>query len=163
MLNAATKEVIRHTQTLRNQPAVCRDITVKKVRKYSSVPPFTPLCMRVKTNKACYIYILNIGSSGRVSTLIPNDDEPQHHLEPGRVLEFPPEGADYAFELDDQPGVETLILLAYSIPCRVEQAERDCCRVREDATVKRDITVKKRSQTPLGFLELQFSHMPHLP
>ena len=160
VLNAVTKDVIRCTQTLHSHTAVYRDIKVKKVRKYSSVPPLTPLCVRVKASLDCYIYIVNIGSSGNVTTLVPNDHEPCHLLEPGRTLQFPPEGADYEFELDKQSGVETLVLLAYSTPCGVEQAESDCHRIKENAAICRDITVRQKSQTPLGLLEVQFSHEP---
>ena len=156
--NATTGSIIRGATT-----------TVHPIKKkYSSVPPGTPLCVQVKANRGCYIYIINIGSSGKVSTLIPNEYEPQNYLTSDTTLVFPSKEADYEFELDNHSGEETLVLLAYSTQCNTEQAERDCHRLKEDATTYRDITIKKKSsQAPsdsccdqcnlLGFLEVQFS------
>ena len=159
--NATTGSIIKGANT-----TVYRDIVIKK--KYSSVPSGTPLCVQVKANRGCYIYIINIGSSGKVSTLIPNEYEPQNYLTSDTTLVFPSKEADYEFELDNHSGQETLVLLAYSTQCNTEQVERDCLRLKEDAPTYRDITIKKKiSQAPsnsccdqrnlLGFLEVQFS------
>lgn len=159
--NATTDSIIKGANT-----TVYRDIVIKK--KYSSVPPGTPLCVQVKANRACYIYIINIGSSGKVATLIPNEYEPHNLLTPDTTLVFPSKEADYEFELDNHSGEETLVLLAYSTQCNTEQAERDCLRLKKETTTYRDITIKKKSsQAPsdsccdqrnlLGFLEVQFS------
>lgn len=159
--NATTGSIIKGANT-----TVYRDITIKK--KYSSVPTGTPLCVQVKANRGCYIYIINIGSSGKVATLIPNEYEPHNLLTPDTTLVFPSKEADYEFELDNHSGEETLVLLAYSTQCNTEQAERDCLRLKKETTTYRDITIKKKSsQAPsdsccdqrnlLGFLEVQFS------
>ena len=137
--NATTGSIIRGATT-----------TVHPIKKkYSSVPPGTPLCVQVKANRGCYIYIINIGSSGKVSTLIPNEYEPQNYLTPDATLVFPSKEADYEFELDSHSGEETLVLLAYSTQCNIDQAERDCLRLKKYAI--------SDQHNFLGSLEVQFS------
>ena len=161
VLNASTGAVI----TGSSQTTVYRDITIKKKR--CSVPPYTPLCMRVQANQRSYIYIINIGSSGKITTLVPNEYEPRHLVDRGTTLEFPSREADYKFELDGQSGEEIIVLLAY--PCETNQAERDCVKLRTREPLYRDITIKRKTEppptcdkelncnAPLGFLEVHFT------
>ena len=125
--DASTGATITGTSHTTVNTTVYRDVTIRKKR--CRVPSYTPLCLRVQANQRCYVYIINIGSSGNVTTLVPNQDEPRHLVEPGATLEFPSKEADYDFELDGQSGEEILVLLAYSTPSEIHYAENHCCKI----------------------------------
>ena len=139
--------------------AVHRDIKIK-VKKFNSVPPRTPIFLRVSASKTCYIYIINIGSTGSMSTLIPNDCESENYLQAGQYLQFPSPEAGYTFELDENSGKETIIVLAYDRALsEVDQAERDCADLvkKEKKEQLRDIKIVKNRQPPRGFLKVHFN------
>ena len=137
---------------------VHRDIKIK-VKKFNSVPPCTPIFLRVSASKTCYVYIINIGSTGNMSTLIPNDCESKNHLQAGQYLQFPSPEAGYTFELDENSGTETIIVLAYDRALsEVDQAERDCANlVKQEKEQFRDIKIVKNHQPPRGFLKVHFN------
>ena len=148
----------------RSTSPVHRDIKMK-VKKFNSVPPCTPIFLRVYASESCYIYIINIGSSGNMSTLIPNDYESENHLQAGQYLQFPSPEAEYTFELDENSGKEAIIVLAYDRPLsEVDQAERDCADLvkQEKKDQFRDIKIVNkhpitRSQHLGGFLKVHFN------
>lgn len=148
----------------RSTNPVHRDIKMK-VKKFNSVPPCTPIFLRVYANESCYIYIINIGSSGNMSTLIPNDCESENHLQAGHYLQFPSPEAEYTFELDENSGKETIIVLAYDGPLgEVHQAERDCADLMKQENIEqhRDIKIVNkhpisRNLPPRGFLKVHFN------
>ena len=143
---------------------VYRDIKLK-VTKFDTVPPCTPIFFKVLANKPCYVYIINQGSSGNLTTLIPNEcDKNNRLLRPDHFIQFPSPNADYEFELDQNCGTETIIVLAYSDALGdPKQAEKDCediLKSGEEKDVLRDIKVhKKTSQQFLcrGCIEIQFT------
>ena len=142
----------------RNTSPVHRDIKMK-VKKFNAVPPCTPIFLRVSASKTCYVYIINIGSTGNMTTLIPNDCESENNLQARQYLQFPSREAGYTFELDEKSGKETIIVLAYdSALSKVDQAERDCANLMklERKEQFRDIKVVK-NQPPKGYLKVQFN------
>ncbi len=162
LINNMTKQVIRSSQTSQaNVTApIYRDIRIKKVTKYTTIPPLTPLTVVITVNQLCYLYVINIGSSGNVSTLIPNEFDNNNEAKPEQTIQFPPDGAEYELELDNNSGTEIVIVLGYSKRVTVEHAENDCERIRNNnrAVVERDITIKKKNVVvPIGTVEMQFS------
>lgn len=140
----------------RNTSAVHRDIKIK----VNAIPPRTPIFLRVSASKTCYVYIINIGSTGNMTTLIPNDCECENNLQAGQYLQFPSREAGYTFELDENSGKETIIVLAYdSALSKVDQAERDCANLMklERKEQFRDIKIVKNHQPPKGFLKVHFN------
>ena len=152
---------------------VYRDIKLK-VKKFDTIPPCSPIYFRVRASEPCYVYIINKGSSGTLTTLIPNEcDENNRLTSPEQFIQFPSVGADYEFELDQNCGTETIVVLAYSANavCDTKQAERDCKRILSGDTEKdhsevlsRDIKlVKKHSNASQcasacrGCIEIQFT------
>ena len=135
-----------------------RDIIIKlKDKKFNSVPPCTPIFLKVSASKTCYVYIINIGSTGNMTTLIPNDCESENCLQAGEYLQFPSPKAGYTFELDANSGKETIIVLAYDRALsKVDQAEQDCANLIKQERA-RDIKIVKNHQLPRGFLRVNFS------
>ena len=117
----------KNLQEFKELCEVYRDIKLK-VKKFDTVPPCTPIFFRVRANEPCYVYIINRGSSGNLTTLIPNEcDKNNQLLQPDQFIQFPSPDADYEFELDQNCGTETIIVLAYSGDLGdPKQAEKDC-------------------------------------
>ena len=144
-------------------PPRYRDIKLR-VKKFDTIPPCTPIFFRVRASEPCYVYIINKGSSGGLTTLIPNDCDQNNRLErPEHFIQFPSSGADYEFELDQNCGTETIVVLAYSHAISdANQAEKDCEEIlcEEKKEVFRDIkVVKKTSHHSVcrGCIEVQFT------
>lgn len=172
LLNGSTNQVIKSSQTTLAdiKTPVYRDIRIKKVSRYTSVPPLTPLVVTVTVNTTCYLYIINIGSTGNITTLIPNALDDDNKADPAgdKPLQFPPPDADYEFELDSNSGTETVVVLAYCEQVSVDQAKDDYKKMKENkVVVERDITIKRKTKVtvpapapvviPLGTVEMQFS------
>ena len=127
-----------------------RDIKIK----VNTVQPGTQLFLKVSTRQSCYIYIINIGNSGNITTLIPNDHDQENHLQSGQCLLFPSPESGYDFELDKTCGRETIVVLAYNERLSdVDQAKTDYANL---VKKERDIRIVKNH--PLkGLLEIQFT------
>ena len=80
--------------------SVYRDIKVK----VNTVHPGTQLFFKVSASEDCYIYIINMGSSGNITTLVPNDCDHDNHLQHGQYLQFPSPESMHEFELDENCG-----------------------------------------------------------
>ena len=128
-----------------------RDIKVK----VNTVQPGTQLLLKISASASCYVYIINIGSSGNITTLIPNDCDKSNHLQSGQYLQFPSPKSGYDFELDETCGKETIVVLAYNETLSdVEQAKSDYADL---AKKERDIRIVKRHSSLKGLLEIQFT------
>ena len=151
VLEAITKKVIQSSQTSQPQDA-CRDV---KIVKYSA-PQSTPLIIRVTTNQTCYLYVINIGSSGNLITLIPNEYDTNNEASPHQTVQFPPANANYSFEIDAKSDTEIIVVLSYACKQSVAEAENDCRKIR-DKEAHRDVMIKEKQIVPLGVVEMQFS------
>ena len=134
------------------------------MKKFDTVPPCTPIFLRVRASEACNVYIINKGSSGSLSTLIPNECDKNNRLSnPDEFIQFPSTGADYEFELDQNCGTEMIIVLAYSSALGdPAQAERDCKDILnlEKKELLRDVKLVKKPPRPCvcrGCIEVQFT------
>ena len=127
-----------------------RDIKVK----VNNVQPGTQLLLKVSASVSCYVYIINVGSSGNITTLIPNDHDKNNYLQSGQYLQFPSPKSGYEFELDETCGKETVVVLAYTEQLTdVEQTKSDYADLDRK---ERDISIKRHSSL-LRFLEIQFT------
>ena len=154
VLEAMTNKVIQSSQTSQPQEPsqTCRDV---KIVKYSA-PQSTPLIIRVTTNQTCYLYVINIGSSGNLITLIPNEYDANNEASPHQTVQFPPANANYSFEIDAKSDTEIIVVLSYACKQSVAGAENDCRKIR-DKEAHRDVMIKENPIVPLGVVEMQFS------
>lgn len=136
-----------------------RDIVQKK-KTYKSVHPGTCIVIRLRASHPCHVYIFNKGSSGRISLLVPNEDNATNFIPADRTFDFPPKDADYDFEMDENCGVETLEIFAYtqrlsfdggSIPDALQECFRDV------KLKKKNASTDSPPQNMNGYLELQFN------
>ena len=161
VMNAKTSKPVKCTSSTNQNHPLFRNIKLK-VKRYDTVLPNTPLQLQISADQACYVYVINIGSSGDETVLVPNEFDMNNHLEAGTQMLFPPFDADYEFELDEDCGTETIVLLAYEQPlAKNEQALTDCGRLRtkyESTQLFRGIKIKAKQteQEVIGYLEVYF-------
>ena len=166
VMNAQTRKTIKCTSSSGQNHPLLRSIKLK-VKKYDTVAPYTPLQLNLSASQSCYVYIINIGSAGDQTVLVPNEFEEHNYLEAGKVMMFPSSTADYEFELDENCGLETIVLMAYQSPLEnCDQAISDCGAFRK-GSIKEEMPVelhrgikvkpKRQRQQPIGFLEIQFA------
>ncbi len=69
-----------------------------------------------KTDRDCYLTLINIGTTGNITQLFPNKLHPDHSVKAGMRYRIP--GSDYGFELIVQPpgGTERIYALASTSP-----------------------------------------------
>ena len=90
-----------------------RDVAVEEVR---AEPPFRlgdEVVFQVRAGRDCFLTLIDVGTSGAVSVLVPNAKCPTPRLTTGRPAYFPgPEFGEFALRLSGRAGRERLIALA---------------------------------------------------
>lgn len=75
------------------------------------------LVLKVRSARDCHLALIDLGTTGRVSLLLPNALCPQPRLAGGVPALFPgPEFAEFVFALEGEPGVERLVAVATPDP-----------------------------------------------
>jgi hypothetical protein len=102
-------------------PSGGRDIAVRDSREPAQYRRGDKVTVRFQAGHDCYLTLLNIGSSGRLTILFPNALHRDNFITAGRVYEIPGPGDDFDFELQGPPGTEKL--KAVATQTRVELLE----------------------------------------
>lgn len=145
VFNAKTGSIIRGIT-----PSVTRDITpFPRLQEFSSeaVPRGFEIRLAITADTSCYLYIINIGTSGVTKLVFPNEYESDNYLAAGHTHYLP--GEHYGFRVEGKPGKERLQILAFSRQLRELDRYRSTT-VDSDITRKhllRDITVIKRPKS----------------
>jgi hypothetical protein len=75
------------------------------------------LCARV--NRDCYLSLINIGTSGNISVLLPNRLHTESIVRSGEVVAFPDIRDTFKYRLKGPVGSEKVIAIAASVPLRL--------------------------------------------
>ena len=149
--NATTNKLIESTKA-----PLTRDIKITqhrhRVQEFSSdaVPIGTSIRIEVTTNSACYLYILNVGTSGKSTLLLPNVYDSTNRFSPSETYHLP--GPDFGFDIEGPPGKETIQIFAFSE--KQSALEKLAEKPKE---LYRDIVCRRKKQTvPAGFAQIQF-------
>ena len=151
--NAGTNQLIEGTA-----PPLTRDIRVRRrVQEFSSnaVPIGTSIRLEITADCECYMYILNIGTSGKVSWLLPNECD-SNHFRPNQVYHLP--DPEYGFDIEGPVGKETLQIFAFSQKQR--KLEDLAGKSFQEKELYRNIVVRRRKVVPeekKGFAQVQFN------
>lgn len=155
VFNADTNNLIESSKA-----PVTRDIRIKRrVQEFSSeaVRVGTSIRLEVTSDSNCFLYILNIGTSGKTTLLLPNEYEPNNSFSAHQTYYLP--GEDCGFEIDGPSGKETIQVLAFSSKQPVLDKLVNPANVQEK-TLYRDIVVKRKAQSSTpeqkGYAFIQF-------
>ena len=73
----------------------------------------------VRVSEDAYVYLFNVRSDGSIDQILPNNYDANgqnNFLRGGETKYFPPEGADYSFQIDAPGGLDKVIALASHTP-----------------------------------------------
>jgi hypothetical protein len=93
-----------------------------------------------------YVYIFNIGPTGDVTQIFPNDYTTDNHVKGGKQYTFPDENATFEWILQEPTGVEIIKVIATKVPVGIEAFLAE--EFSKPAT--RDIGVKPRAVKTLS-------------
>jgi hypothetical protein len=89
-----------------------RDIVVTAKKKKADYRTGQKIVVGFRSSKDCYLTLLNIGTSGKLTVLFPNSLHPDNFIEAGRDYRIPEADDDFEYELQGPPGVEKLKAVA---------------------------------------------------
>lgn len=102
-------------QLIEGEVPLLRDITfVPHIQNFSptSVPRGTEIRLEIVIDSSCYLYVLNIGTSGSATMLLPNEYERNNFVHANQTYHFP--GKNYGFKIQGPPGKEVVQVMAFS-------------------------------------------------
>lgn len=158
--NAGTNKLIESTWA-----PLMRDIKVRprtsqqRVQEFSSdaIPIGTSIRLEITTNSECYLYIINIGTSGKTSLLLPNEYDPTNHFYPNQTYYLP--SPDFGFDIEGPAGKETLQILAFSE--KQTTLEKLANGPIQENELYRDIIIRRKKPSITaerkGFAQIQFN------
>lgn len=154
--NSDTNTLIKSNKPS-NSP-LTRDIkmTRHRVQEFSSsaVPVGTSIRLEITANCECYMYILNIGTSGKIALLLPNECD-SNHFHPNQVYHLP--DPELGFEIEGPPGKETLQIFAFSQKQSTLEGFGE--KPIQEKELYRDIVIRRKKNIPedkKGFAQVQF-------
>jgi hypothetical protein len=80
------------------------------------------LAFEVKSERAGYLYLLNVGTTGAVTLLFPNHFHPDSRVEAGQDILIPPD-ADFRLRESGPPGQELVKAVVTSVPLSLPELE----------------------------------------
>lgn len=103
--------------------------------------------VRFRASRDCYLTLLNIGTSGKLTVLFPNGIHPDNHVEGGAWHEIPGDSYGFEYELQGPPGMEKLKAVATLEPVALLESnfapDGSIFRQAESTSAARDIVVVK--------------------
>jgi len=106
----------------------------------------------VRSDRDCYLMLIDVGTSGIASVLFPNEWHKSHFVEAGKEYMIPPENSDFVFEVSGPYGMETIKAIASIEPLdSVEKAEKKQAgpfeQLDNPVTVFKDIATKLKERS----------------
>jgi hypothetical protein len=89
-----------------------RDIAVTAKKKKADYRTGQKIVVGFRASKDCYLTLLNIGTSGKLTVLFPNSLHQDNSIQAGRDYRIPEAGDDFEYELQGPAGVEKLKAVA---------------------------------------------------
>lgn len=89
--------------------------------------PGEVVSISMEPTRDCYVYLLDIGTSGKITLLFPNRWQPNNQIKAGQkfVIDSLDENGDYQIEVFLPPGEERLKAIATTMPIPLEQISPD--------------------------------------
>ena len=85
-----------------------RDINVVPVKSGKSFKIGDMINIKFKSSKDCYLTLLNIGTSGKLTILYPNSLHKDNFIESGKLYEIPGDEYGFEYQLSGPAGTEKL-------------------------------------------------------
>ena len=79
----------------------------------------------IQPTRSCFVYVLDIGSSGKINLLFPSEFEPKNFLRKGQRYTIPSVGAGYEIPVGGPPGEERVKVIATTQKLPLNQLRPD--------------------------------------
>ena len=79
-----------------------------------------------ESSEDAYVYLFNIGTSGNVTPLFPNEHSSDNHVKGKKIYRFPDENADFEWILDGPAGTEIIKAFATKKPVDISKFADVC-------------------------------------
>ncbi len=89
-----------------------RDIAITAKRKKADYRIGQKIVVGFRSSQDCYLTLLNVGTSGKLTVLFPNSLHRDNFIQAGRDYRIPEVEDDFDYELQGPPGVEKLKAVA---------------------------------------------------
>lgn len=89
-----------------------RDVAVKSKNKKGSYRTGQKIVVGFRASQNCYLTLLNIGTSGKLTVLFPNSHHSENFVQAGREYRIPESDSNFEYELQGPAGVEKLKAVA---------------------------------------------------
>jgi hypothetical protein len=89
-----------------------RDVAVTAKKKKAGYRTGQKIVVGFRATQDCYLTLLNLGTSGKLTVLFPNSLHPDNFIRAGQDYRIPDAGDDFEYELQGPPGVEKLKAVA---------------------------------------------------
>jgi hypothetical protein len=90
-----------------------RDVVVRPTTQVPTFRVGDQIRFRIQANRSCHLMLVDIGTSGQVTVLLPNAWRADGWIEGGDVHFLPNvENAEFAYELSGQPGQERIVAIS---------------------------------------------------
>jgi hypothetical protein len=113
-------------------------------------------------DRECYLYIIDIGTSGKAHVLFPNQWQQANKAEPNRVYMLPPQGSNVVFRVKGPEGVNYLKAIATLKP--IESVERAATKgegpfaeILNPAEAFKDVAAELSQQTTKNWAEAELA------
>ena len=136
-----------------------RDITVMpRVQEFSAecVPLNTEIQLQITASAPCFLYVINIGTSGKTTLLLPNEFQADNYFQGGQTYYLP--GKDYGFRLKGPSGKEIIHVMAFSRKQALALTSHTGSNIEEPFL--RDVSIIRKSAADsdlnCGFVQVEF-------
>ena len=142
---------------IQGKTPLLRDITVMpRVQQFSAecVPLDAEIRLEITTDAPCFLYVINIGTSGKTTVLLPNEYQTDNFFQGSQTYYLP--GEDYGFKLEGPSGKEIIQVMAFS---QKQVALSSHAGNDIQAPLLRDISIirkKEDSELKRGFAQVEF-------
>lgn len=106
-----TKDIVAQAQQIANPEAPFK-IELWTEDKKDSYNPGDSISFMFKTDRDCYVTLIDIGTSGKVTKIFPNEWHSSNQVKAGQVYRIPPVDSSFRFKVDPPGGTEFVKAIA---------------------------------------------------
>lgn len=158
---AANKQVVVEARKIKNdaQPFEVKLDTAEKKEEYKVGDE---LSLFFTADKECYLYLIDIGTSGKAHILFPNKFQKANKAEKGRIYVLPPKGSKFMFKVQGPEGTNYIKAIATQKPIEAlkeGETPKDgpFAELADPAATFKDIGVELKKREPKNWAEAELS------
>lgn len=156
-----TKDIVAEVQSIQN-PAKPFKVELFTAEGKAAYNVGEKIHFVFKTDRDCYLTLIDIGTSGKVTQLFPNKWHESNKVEKGKEYRIPPADSNFVFKVEGPNGMEFVKAIATLSPMKsLEKAELkgsgNFFEIVQPQVVLKDITTELGTQNAKSWTEAEIS------